>query len=69
MESQLRARERASAGVTKSGKKRHLKELPPATREAIVKMYLEDHVFQSDIAKYYKISPILVSRLVKEAQE
>ena len=44
-----------------------MKERPPATREAIVKMYLEDNVFQSDIAKYYKISPMLVSRLVKEA--
>ena len=31
-------------------------------------MYLEDHVMQSDIAKYYKITPWLVSCLVKEAQ-
>ena len=38
-------------------------------REAIVKMYLEDHVFQVDIAKYFKVSPALVSRLVKEAQK
>ena len=49
--------------------KRHLKELPPTSREAIVKMYLVDHVFQKDIAEYYKISPALVSRLVKEAEE
>ena len=31
-------------------------------------MYLEDGVFQSEIAKYYQVSPTLVSRLVKEAQ-
>ena len=31
-------------------------------------MYLVDHVMQSDIAKYYKITPRLVSCLVKEAQ-
>ena len=31
-------------------------------------MYLVDHVFQKDIAKYYKISPALVSKLVVEAQ-
>ena len=31
-------------------------------------MYLVDHVFQKDIAKYYKISPVLVSKLVVEAQ-
>ena len=31
-------------------------------------MYLEDHVTQKDIAKYYKITPRLVSCLVKGAQ-
>ena len=31
-------------------------------------MYLEDLVTQKDIAKYYKITPRLVSCLVKEAQ-
>ena len=31
-------------------------------------MYLEDHVTQKDIAKYYKITPRLVSCMVKEAQ-
>ena len=31
-------------------------------------MYLVDHVFQKDIAKYYKISAALVSKLVVEAQ-
>ena len=31
-------------------------------------MYQEDHVTQKDIAKYYKITPRLVSCLVKEAQ-
>jgi transposase len=45
-----------------------LKELPISTREAIVKMYRVDHVFQCDIAKYYKISAALVSKLVVESQ-
>ena len=31
-------------------------------------MYRDDHVFQCDIAKYYKISAALVSKLVVEAQ-
>ena len=46
-----------------------MKALPLETREAIVKMYLEDGVFQKDVAKFYKISPVLVSKLVKEAQQ
>jgi len=54
--------------VTSKCKKRHLKELPISTREAIVKMYLLDNVFQTDIAKFYKISAALVSKLVVEAQ-
>ena len=58
----------ASSGITKSYRTRHLKEIPLSTRKAIVKMYLEDHVTQKDIAKYYKITPRLVSCLVKEAQ-
>ena len=32
-------------------------------------MYREDHVYQTDVAKYYKVSPSLVSKLVKEAKE
>ena len=32
-------------------------------------MYLEDHVYQKDIASYYKISPALVGKLVKQAEE
>ena len=44
-----------------------MKELPVSTREAIVKMYLVDHVFQKDIAKFYKVSAALVSKLVVEA--
>ena len=57
--------ERDSDSGWKFSKKRQLKEIPIATREAIVRMYLEDHVFQCDIAKYFKISPALVSKLVK----
>ena len=69
LELQIKARTQLDAGVSSKFKKRHLKELPVSTREKIVKMYMEDHVFQSDIAKYFKISAILVGRLVKEAQE
>ena len=68
LESQIRDREKRHAGITKSCKKRHMKELPVSTREAIVKMYLVDNVFQKDIAKFYKISAALVSKLVVEAQ-
>ena len=68
LEVQIRERGCTHAGVTAKCKKRHLKELPASIRDSIVKMYLVDHVFQADIAKYYKISPALVSRLVKEAQ-
>ena len=32
-------------------------------------MYLERHVFQKDIAKYYKISQHMVSHIIKEYQE
>ena len=67
LESQIRDRSDRYAGITKTSKKRHLKELPIATREAIVRMYLEDHIYQCDIAKYFKISPALVSKLVKES--
>ena len=56
-----------NAGVSSKCKKRHLKELPISTREKIVKMYMDDHVFQCDIAKYFKVSSALVGRLVKEA--
>ena len=68
LESQINARNKLHAGITKSCKKWHIKELPISTREAIVKMYLDDHVFQSDIAKYYKISAGLVSKLVVQAK-
>ena len=63
----MKSREQLFAGIAKKSKKRHLKELPLETREAICKMYLVDGVFQKDVAKFYNISPILVSRLVKES--
>ncbi len=31
-------------------------------------MYLVDHVFQKDVAKYFKVPATLVGKLVKEAQ-
>ena len=69
LELQIRNRARSQAGVTAKYKKRHRKELPAATRDAIVKMYLDDHVFQRDVAKYFKVSPALVSQLVRQAKE
>lgn len=69
LESQLKARQQAQAGISRKCKKRHLKDLPLETREAICKMYLEDGIFQCDVAKFFKVSPMLVSKLVKEAQQ
>ena len=54
--------------MTANYKKRHRKELPAATRDAIVKMYLDDHVFQRNVTKYFKVSPALVSQLVRQAK-
>ena len=64
LESQISAREKLHAGNTKNFKKRHLKDLPISTRQAIVRMYLVDHVYQCEVAQYYKVSPALVSKLV-----
>ena len=69
LESELKSRAISWAGVSSKSKKRHKKELPPQVRDEIVKMYLEEHVFQADIAQLFKVSKALVSRLVKEAQE
>ena len=55
------------SGISSKFKKRHQKELSILTRDAIVKMYRVDHVFQKDIAKYYKVSAALVGKLIKEA--
>ena len=68
MECQLLARSKMYSGESAHYKKRHLKDLPLETRNDIVKMYLEDGVFQKDVAKFYKISPLLVSKLVKESK-
>ena len=56
LELELKARAISQAGVSSKRKKRHKKELPPEVREAIVKLYLVDHVFQVDIAKDFKVS-------------
>jgi len=69
LEIQLKNREQSESGVRAKFKKRHLKQLPIEVRENIVKMYLEDHIYQKEIAKLYKISTALVSKLVREAQE
>ena len=69
LELELKARVISWAGASNKSKKRLKKELPPAVRDEIVKMYLEEHVFQADIAQLFKVSKALVSRLVKEAQD
>ena len=69
LELELKARAISWAGASNKSKKRLKKELPPAVRDEIVKMYLEEHVFQADIAQLFKVSKALVSRLVKEAQD
>ena len=54
-EIQIKNLTRSQAGVSAKYKKRLYKDIPSATREAIVRMYLVDHVFQADVAKYYKV--------------
>ena len=69
LELELKARAISWAGASNKSKKRLKNELPPEVRDEIVKMYLEEHVFQADIAQLFKVSKALVSRLVKEAQD
>jgi len=65
LEVQIKMDARSQAGINSKFKKRHMKELSPTIRDNIVRMYLVDHVFQKDIASYYKISTNLVSKLVR----
>ena len=69
LEAQIKQRAQSQSGVRAWSKKRTLKQVPPQTRDDIAKMYLERHVFQKDIAKYYRISQNMVSRIVREYQE
>ena len=66
LELQISQRIRSQSGIRKNSKKRAFKQIPPQTRDAIAKMYHEKHVIQKDVAKYYSISPNVVSRIVKE---
>ena len=51
--------------MTRKYKKLRLKLLPPDIRAEIVRLYVEENVLQNDIAKRFRISSSLVSRLVK----
>ena len=68
-EAQLKLRSLAEKPARLNYKKRRLKELPYAMREAIVRAYLEEHMFQKDVARLFRVTPALVSKLVCEAQQ
>ena len=55
-------------GQAHKSKKRHRKELSAAIRAEVVRLYVEEHVLQREIAKKYRISERLVSQLVVEAE-
>ena len=68
-EAQLKRWRQSERGLASKCKKRHKKELPSTIRTEIVRLYTEEHIHQHEIAKLYKISKILVSRLVIEATQ
>ena len=50
------ARRRVEKGAMRKVKKRHLKELPPDIRAEVVRLYLEEHIMQREIASRFRIS-------------
>ena len=56
LEVQIKQRVQSQSGFHVRGKKRTFKQVPPQTRDDIARMYLVQHVFQKDIAQYYRIS-------------
>ena len=56
LECQISQRVKSQSGVHAKHKKRTFKQITPQTRDAIARMYLERHIFQKDIASYYRIS-------------
>ncbi len=67
MEYELLARRRSEQGHSIKCKKRLLRQLPPDVRREIVRLHVEEHQSQQEIAKIYRVSHQLVFRLVKEA--
>ena len=59
-ESQLRILQHADGGLTRNYKKHTMKELSLENRKEIVRLYVEEHMHQSDIAILYKVSKALV---------
>ena len=55
--------------IARRTKKRKLRELSEHDRAAIVRASLVDFEPQQDIAKRYRVTSSLVSRLVKENQQ
>lgn len=56
----------ADRGITRTWKKRNLKQLPASTRREIVRLYNEEKILQKDIADRFRVSASLVGRLVME---
>ena len=68
-ESKLKARWRADQGYSAKVKKRLLKDLSPDSRMEIVRLYEEEHMLQKDIAERYRVSTMLISTLIKDAEK
>ena len=51
--------------MTRKYKKHTMKELTLEARKEIVRLYVEEHMHQSDIAILYRVSKAIVGRLVK----
>ena len=62
---QLKAQHQSERGLTRTYKKLHMKMLAPEARQEIVRLYVEEHMSQANIASLYKISTALVGRLVR----
>ena len=69
LEVELKEKQKVERGYSRKCKKRHLKDLPAATRVEIAHLYMEDHVLMKDIAENFKISLQLVFKIVKMAKE
>ena len=68
-EAQLKLKSLAERPARLNYKKRQLKELSHTMREAVVHAYLKEHMFQKDVARLFRVTPALVSKLVCEAQQ
>ena len=63
-EKDLRARDRDAACIGRKYKKRNLSELSSDDVAQILNSYLVDHQSQKEVARKFRVSAALVSRLV-----